>query len=168
MTGNISAARRKMNRLIGISKLPVQILVTIFDLSLTPTDPAGSRSNGLHALMAVCVDWSQIVKDTPRLWRVITNQDVNYDISDKRAGPNIPLEVCLSWTSGYDSRFFSNYHCATTDFKCWSSATSVDGASWMSSDTKNLKWHSSRTSCIRDKGWHCTERISFPHFDRSI
>ncbi|KAG8967519.1 hypothetical protein FRC05_002031 [Tulasnella sp. 425] len=77
LDGECTLVKRRHNASLPISRLPVEILATIFGFTLPPDEDLWTVQHApvLHQLVSVCHTWKQLVQGTPALWTLISSRD---------------------------------------------------------------------------------------------
>ncbi|KAG8917716.1 hypothetical protein FRC01_002268 [Tulasnella sp. 417] len=91
----ISALQSQRNRYASIHKLPVELLVYIFRLSLPPPEDGDWYVENLQDLLEVCKYWNSTIRLASSLWSVITSSHGPdwFALSLKKSGTTSPLHI---------------------------------------------------------------------------
>ena len=87
--------KRTRNSLLGISKLPPEVLGDIFHWNVTLKGDFGGLDKRSHNFLVVCHHWFEVALRTPELWSFWGNTPTDWDRWYRRSGA-APLDLVLS------------------------------------------------------------------------
>ena len=98
--GAIIKLKRARNSLLNVStRLPPEVLGSIFRWNVIPYGDFGGLAKGSYNFLLVCHHWFQVASGTPRLWDFWGNSTRDWARRHARCR-NAPLDLVLTWHPG--------------------------------------------------------------------